>query len=203
MDLAIIQERAPGERRVPLTPTGVGSLVAQGHEVHVQRGAGEGAGFADNEYLAAGARLGITTREVLSAGDVVLHIHELSEAELSHVRDRTVLWGFLHLSHCPQAVFDRIRAGRMTTVALDLIEERGHFPVMEPLSAIGGRVAVALAQQHLLGAGGGLLMGGCPGVPPLHVVVLGAGVAGLASAREAARVGARVTLLELDPVRLL
>ncbi len=203
MDLSIIKERAPGERRVPLTPTSVGALVALGHEVHVQTGAGEGAGFADGEYLAAGARVGITTREVLSAGDVVLHIHELTEAELAHVRDRAVLWGFLHLSHCSRPVFERIRDGRMSTVALDLIEERGHFPVMEPLSAIGGRVAVAMAQHHLLGAGGGLLMGGCPGVPPLHVVVIGAGVAGLASAKEAARVGARVTLMEVDPVRLL
>lgn len=203
MDLSIIKERAMGERRVPLTPVGVSALVALGHEVHVQTGAGEGAGFPDHEYLAAGARVGITTREVLSAGDAVLHIHELTEAELAHVRDRAVLWGFHHLSHCPQPVFDRIRDGRMSTVALDLIEERGHFPVMEPLSAIGGRVAVAMAQHHLLGSGGGLLMGGCPGVPPLHVVVVGAGVAGLASAQEAARVGARVTLLEVDPVRLL
>ncbi len=203
MDLSIITERAPGERRVPLTPTGVRTLVALGHDVHVQAGAGAGAGFADNEYLAAGATLGITTREVLSAGDVILHIHELDESELSHVPDGATLLGFLHLTHCAQGMLDRIRDGGMSTISLDLIQDRGRFPVAGPLSAIGGRVAVALAQQHLLGSGGGLLMGGCPGVPPLHVVVLGAGIAGLASAQEAARVGARVTLVEVDPVRFL
>ncbi len=203
MDLSIITERTVGERRVPLTPAGVRTLVREGHDVWFQAGAGEGAGFADAEYLAAGARVGITTREVLTAGDVVVHIHEFTGPELAHVQDRAVLWGFLHLSHCPQPVFDRIREGRMTTVSLDLIQERGRYPVMEPLSAIGGRVAIALAQQQLLGGGGGLLVGGCPGVPPLHVVVLGAGVAGLAAVGEAVRLGARVTLMEVDPLRLL
>ena len=203
MHIGIVRETLPRERRVALTPSAVSSLVEARHSVFVETGAGVGAGFPDDDYLAAGAEISWSAREVASRADTLLKIHPPSRAELAQLLSPgALLLAFLHLSSEPPTLRAQLRAKGTTAIALELIEEPGgERPVQETLSAIGGRVAVIIAARHLLVSGGGKgqLMGGVPGVPPLHVVVLGGGAAGESAAAEALRRGARVTVLDRDP----
>lgn len=203
MNFGIVRETLPRERRVALSPSVVSSLIEARHGVLVETGAGAGAGFTDEDYLAAGAEIIWSHREVASRAEALVKIHPPSRAELAHLLPMGgALLGFLHLSSEPPALRAQLRARSITAIALELIEEPGgERPVQETLSAIGGRVAVTIAARHLLVSGGGKgqLMGGVPGVPPLHVVVLGAGLAGESAAAEALRRGARVTVLDRDP----
>ena len=205
MRFGIIREVVAGERRVAVTPAEAASLISEHHEVVLESRAGEGSGFTDTEYLAAGAEVVYTLRDVLARAEVLLKVQSVREEELVLMEPGCVVVGFLHLAASPPAIFAGLIQKGCTAVALELVQDTtGRFPVVEPVSALGGRVAVAMAGYHLTQAGGGdgTMLGGCPGVLPCHVVVIGAGMAGSAAAREAARLGARVTMLDLDGRKL-
>lgn len=196
----LVRETLPNERRVALTPEGAERLIAEGHAVLVESRAGEGAGFDDGDYRAVGARVCLHASEVGRDCDVLVKLHGPGPAEHALLRENGTVTGFLHLG-TPQAESLRrhIRDHRLNAIAWELLEERdGSRPVLEAVSAIGGRVSILLACQHLMARGGGTgrLLGGAPGVPPLNVVVIGAGAAGEAAAREASRLGATVTILD-------
>ena len=144
----------------------------------------------------------MSSREVGLAADVLVKVHGPSSSEFSLLRKGGALAGFLHLSsQKSSALRAAIRETQGYALAFELLEEDdGARPVLEAVSAIGGRVAIMLAAQHLLSSGGGSgrLLGGAPGVPPLNVVIIGAGAAGEAAAREAQRLGARVSVLDQD-----
>ncbi len=205
MRFGIVREIGAGERRVAITPAEAASLIAEDHEVVLESRAGEGAGFTDTEYLAAGAEVVYALRDVMARVEVLLKVQTLRREEIALLDEGLVVAGFLHLAASPAAIFEGLVRGGATAIAFELLQDRsGRFPVVEPLSAIGGRVAVSMAGYHLTRAGGGAgtMLGGCPGVLPCHVVVIGAGMAGAAAAREAARLGARVTLLDIDGRKL-
>ena len=198
----IVRESLPRERRVALTPDGVERLMTAGHHVVMESGAGDASGFTDDEYRAMGANISLSKQDVGAVADVLIKVHAPNPAEFHLLRDAGTIAGFLHLSNSKSASLrSTIRTHKAHAVALELIEEQNGFrPVLEAVSAIGGRVAIMLAAQNLLSSGGGSgrLLGGAPGVPPLHVVVIGAGAAGEAAAREANRMGARVSVLDQD-----
>ena len=198
----VIRETLPNERRVALTPEGSERLTAAGHAVLIESGAGESSGFEDGDYRAVGARICMNAAEVGHGADVLVKLHGLNQKEHSLVRDGGAVTGFLHLaSPTCEPLRALIRTQKMHAIAWELVEEAdGSRPVLEAVSAIGGRVAVLLACQHLMAKGGGTgrLLGGAPGVPPLNVVVIGAGAAGEAAAREAKRLGAVVRVLDHD-----
>lgn len=198
----LVCETLPEERRVALTPTGAERLTSLGHAVVIESGAGLKAGFDDDDYRAVGCTVCHSAREVAGVAEVLIKVHAPTKDEHHLIREGATLLGFLHLAN-PKATDLRrvLRERNSTAIALELMEERdGTRPVLEAVSAIGGRVAMLMAAQHMLASGGdkGRLFGGAPGVPPLHVVIIGAGAAGEAAAREAHRFGAAVTVLDQD-----
>ena len=198
----IVRETLARERRVALTPDGAERLIAAGHAVVMESGAGRAAGFTDDDYRAMGTTICLGNREVGHAADVLVKVHGPSKDEFSLLRKGGTIAGFLHLSsESCKALRQVIREQESHAIAFELLEESdGSRPVLEAVSAIGGRVAIMLAAQSLLSSGGGSgrLLGGAPGVPPLNVVIIGAGAAGEAAAREAQRLGACVSVLDQD-----
>ncbi len=198
----LVRETLPEERRVALTPTGVERLTSTGHSVLMETKAGDLAGFTDDDYRAVGAQICLSTKEIGDVADVVIKCHAPSKSEHHLLRKGGTLLGFLHLSNPKSAdLRQTLRTQQSTAISLELLEDHdGSRPVLEAVSAIGGRVAILMAAQHMLAAGGGhgRLFGGAPGVPPLHVAIVGAGAAGEAAAREAHRLGALVTVLDQD-----
>lgn len=205
MEFGIVRETTPQERRVPLTPEGVRALVAADHAVLVETGAGIGSGFSDTEYLAAGAQIAFSAREVAERAGVLVKVHAPTAEEADLLQEGRTLVGFLHLASAPEALHRRIQQQRITTVSLEGVRESAdEYPILEPLAALGGRVAVAMAAWHLTlpGQGPGILLGGATGVPPALVLIIGGGRAGEAAAAEAAALGAQVVVLDRDPRRL-
>jgi alanine dehydrogenase len=205
MDFGVVREITPQERRVPVTPEGARSLVAAGHNVVVESGAGLGSGFSDTEYLAAGAQVAWSVREVVARTRVLLKVHAPLPEEAELMAKDMTLMAFLHLANASSATHEALIANRCTTIACELVREGlDEYPIIEPLSALGGRVAITLAAYHMTapGNGAGVLLGGASGVPPCLVLVIGGGSAGSAAAAEAAALGAQVVVLDRDPRRL-
>ncbi len=205
MNFGVIRENTPGDRRVALTPSVVRRLVEAGHTVWVESGAGTGAMFTDQDYLAAGAQLAWSPAEAIQRADVVAKISVPTVNELRLCSPGMTVMAFYHLAVADRAVFQTLIEGRITAVGCEIIETtNGRLPVLAPVSAIAGQMTVPIA-AHLLRSscgGRGILLGGSPGVAPAHVVVVGAGNVGAAAARAAACAGARVTALDVDPEKL-
>jgi len=206
LSFGFVREILPREQRVAITPAGVEQLTAHDLPVLVESGAGIGARFSDADFLAAGAQIRLSAGEVAEDADVLVKLHGPTAEEADQLKPGGALLGFLHLwSPREQHLRQNLRDRGMTAIAYELVEaDDGSRPILETVSAIGGRVAVILAIRHMLVSGGGIgrLLGGSPGVPPLGVVVIGAGAAGQAAAREAQRLGGRVTVLDRDPRKL-
>jgi len=205
MEFGVVREITPQERRVAITPEGARTLCAAGHGVVVETGAGAGSGFSDTDFLAAGAQIAFSAREVATRVEALVKIHPLAPSEYELVHNELVLMGFLHLANAPRACHEVLQSSSATTFSLEMVREGpDEYPILGPLSALGGRVAVTLAAFHLTiaGNGPGVLIGGASGVPPALVVIIGAGAAGTAAATEAAALGAQVVVLDRDPRRL-
>lgn len=190
------------EQRVALTPDGVRELVSHGLEVRIQHGAGAGAGISDEAFAAAGARL--VDRQEAWAAHLVVKVKEPQLEEFPFLRSDLVLFTYLHLAAYPEVGQALLKAGT-TGVAYETVQlENGSLPLLAPMSEIAGRLAAQVG-AHLLEkphGGRGVLMGGCTGVRPARVVVLGAGTVGWHAARVAAAMDAEVLLLDHSPQRL-
>jgi alanine dehydrogenase len=190
------------ERRVALTPSAVHQAVARGHEVSVQAGAGEGAGFPDEDYERAGAKLVSSAGEAWAA-DVVVKVKEPQASEFEHFRPDLLLFTFLHLAAEPELTAALVEGG-VRAYAYETLTERGALPLLAPMSEIAGRAAAIIGAERLSArdGGSGTLMGGAAGVPPAKVVVIGLGVAGTMAARGARGLDAHVTGVDVDLQRL-
>ncbi|MBM4390439.1 MAG: alanine dehydrogenase [Deltaproteobacteria bacterium] len=189
MRVAIPRESFEGEARVAASPSAVRALVSAGHEVWVEQSAGLDSGFADDEYIRAGAQVAPTAEECFDRGELIWKVLRPSPHEHTLLRPGQRVAACQHAGDAyPGAVY------------LERMEVNRRRPVLEAMSEIAGRLAVeqasvALSRQH---GGRGLLLGGVPGVEPARVVVIGAGTAGRAAAGLAAAVGAAVTVLDSD-----
>lgn len=201
MNVGVPRERRPFEYRVGLPPAGVDMFVRQGHNVYVEHGAGEGAGFADNDYTQSGAQVSYSAEEVYGRADLVLKFSRPLLGEIELMRPGLALAGFLHLAASRKEKVDQMLARKLTAVAYEQIEDdTGHRPVLAPLSRIGGHMAVQVAarlMQNDLG-GRGILLGGIAGVPPAEAVIVGGGTVGRTAAAALSRAGAHVTVLDVD-----
>jgi len=190
------------EQRVALTPDGVSELVSNGLEVRVQTGAGTGAGISDESYAAVGARL--VSCEEAWAAHLVVKVKEPQRQEFGFLRRDLVLFTYLHLAAYPDVGRALLDAGT-TGVAYETVQlDNGNLPLLAPMSEIAGRLAAQVG-AHLLEkphGGRGVLIGGCTGVRPARVVVLGGGTVGWNAARLAAAMDAEVLLLDHSPQRL-
>ncbi|WP_320676173.1 alanine dehydrogenase [Prochlorococcus sp. MIT 1300] len=190
------------ELRVALTPDAVRELITQGLEVRVQSGAGQGAGINDEAYAKAGAN--IVNREEAWAAHLVVKVKEPQAEEFCFLRKDMVLFTYLHLAAYPD-VGEALIASGTTAVGYETVQmEDGSLPLLAPMSEIAGRLAAQVGANLLERphGGSGVLIGGCTGVRPARVIVLGAGTVGWNAARLAAGMDAEVMLLDRSPERL-
>ena len=203
MRIGVPTEIKVAERRVGLTPQSVHELVRRGHEVGVQAGAGLGIGENDDAYAAAGAAILATAEDVYDQ-EMVVKVKEPQASERALLRPGQTLFTYLHLAPDPDQTEDLISSGSTCIAYETVTDDAGGLPLLAPMSAVAGRMAVQ-AGAHLLESaqgGAGILLGGVPGVAPGHVVVIGGGVVGENSAQIAVGMGARVTVLDRSPAVL-
>jgi len=206
MYIGVPKERRPFEYRVGLPPAGVDILVDQGHSVYVEHEAGLGAGFSDQEYEQAGARIAYSPHEVFGRADLVCKIARPLQDEIEWMQPGSSLAGFLHLASTRQDRIDAMLEKKITAIAYEQIQlPDGSLPVLRPLSQIGGLMTAQIAARFLQNnwGGKGILLGGIAGVPPAEVVILGAGTAGMNAAKSFLGLGAHVTLLDrsMEPLQ--
>lgn len=191
------------EYRVALTPAGVHALVADGHQVLIQSGAGTGSGIEDGEYTASGGTLVHSAEEAWSA-DLVCKVKEPVEQEYGHLRRGQVLFTYLHLA-ASRPCTEALLAAGTTAIAYETVElADGSLPLLAPMSEVAGRLSTQVGAYHLMRSQGGrgVLPGGVPGVAPARVVVIGGGVAGRHAADIAVGMRAEVTILDVSLPRL-
>ncbi len=205
MNIGVIKEGGSGGCRVALTPPVVRHLVEQGDTVWVETGAGEGAMFGDDEYLRSGAQVAYSSAAAIGRSDLVVKISAPSVDEVREADPGVGFMAFYHLAVASRALVDELVARSITAIGCEIIETGGgRLPVLAAVSEVAGQMTIPLA-AHLLrssSGGRGILLGGSPGVPPAHVVILGAGTVGTWAARAARASGARVTVLDTDAAQL-
>lgn len=201
MRVGTVKEIKNHEYRVGLTPESVRELVAHGHEVWVETGAGLGIGSADRDYEAAGAHIKAAAADVFAGCEMVVKVKEPQPQERAQLREGQVLYTYLHLAPDPEQTADLIRSG-VTAIAYETVTGPGNtLPLLKPMSQVAGRMSIqagatALEKAH---GGRGVLLGGVPGVMPGKVMVIGGGVVGFNAAQMAVGLGADVTILDRDP----
>jgi len=204
MRIAVPTEVKNNEYRVALTPAGAHELVRAGHEILVQRGAGEGSSLPDDEYLAAGATLVDDADDLWAAADLVVKVKEPIASEYHRFRRGLVLFTYLHLA-ADRVLTERLRDDGMIAIAYETVQlPGGALPLLAPMSEVAGRLAPTVGAHTLLRSEGGLgvLMSGVPGTRPARVTVIGGGVAGASAAAIAVGLGADVTVFDTQVARL-
>jgi alanine dehydrogenase len=204
MVIGVPREIKTAENRVALVPAGVEALVAHGHTVMVEAGAGEGSGFGDELYRKAGGTLTPTAEDTWCGADLVLKVKEPIEPEWRYIRKNQVVFTYFHFAADEKLTRAHMDSGAVC-IAYETVQlSSGELPLLTPMSEVAGRMAVQEGAKYLerLYGGRGVLLGGVPGVPPAEVVVIGGGVVGLNAAKMAAGLGARVTLLDVNLDRL-
>ena len=204
MKIGLPKEIKDNEYRVGLTPAGVHALVAAGHTVFVQKTAGEGSGFADEQYVKAGGQLLETADDVWQTGDMIVKVKEPVAPEYPRMRENQLLFTYLHLA--PEfELTKQLLERKVTGVAYETItDKKGTLPLLTPMSEVAGRMAVQVGATYLekMNGGKGILLGGVPGVPAANVVIIGGGVVGTEAAKMAVGLGAKVTIIDINLDRL-
>jgi alanine dehydrogenase len=204
MKIGCPKEIKPQEFRVGMTPNAAHEAVAHGHSVLIQAGAGVGAGFADEDYIAAGAEIAGNASDVFAKADMIVKVKEPQAGERKMLRECQLLFTYLHLAPDPEQTKDLLASG-CTAIAYETVTDRnGGLPLLAPMSEVAGRLAPQVGAWTLQKANGGrgVLMGGVPGVGPARVAVIGGGVVGTHAARIAAGMGADVTVLDRSLPRM-
>lgn len=205
MIIGVPKEIKTAENRVGSTPAGVDMLVKTGHKVLIEKGAGEGSGFSDEEYRRAGAEIVPSAADAWGA-EMVIKIKEPIEPEYGFFRQDLLLFTYLHLANPDLGeLTSKLMDAGVTAVAYETVElADGMLPLLEPMSEVAGKMAVQVAAHFLekTYGGRGVLMGGVPGVAPSNVVIVGAGTVGWNAAQVALGMGANVTVLNRGIERL-
>jgi alanine dehydrogenase len=192
------------EFRVGLTPGSAREFVEHGHTVLIERGAGTGSSFTDEEYSAGGAEIVETAEEVFARAEMIVKVKEPQPVEIERLRADQILYTYLHLAPDYEQTVGLIGSGAIC-IAYETVElPNGTLPLLAPMSEVAGRMATIVGAQYLqktLG-GRGVLMGGVPGVLPANVVVLGAGVVGMNATYMAVGMGADITVLDVNMDRI-
>ncbi len=203
MVIGVPREIKAKEFRVGLLPSAAYQLIRRGHRVVVERRAGAGAGYPDEDYQQAGAELVEDHAAVFEEAELVVKVKEPQPSEIPLLRPGQMLFTYLHLAPDRALTEGLLRAG-VTAIAYETVEVKGRLPLLEPMSEIAGRMSIYVG-AYFLGkhcGGSGTLLGGVPGVLPGRVVVLGGGTSGVNAARTATGLGADVTILEVDLERM-
>ena len=201
MRVGTVREIKNHEYRVGLTPESVRELVAHGHEVRIETGAGQGIGASDRDYESAGGLIGADAASVFADCEMIVKVKEPQPSERAMLREGQILYTYLHLAPDPAQTADLVKSG-VTAIAYETVTgPGGTLPLLKPMSQVAGRMSIqagatALEKAH---GGRGVLLGGVPGVLPGRVMVIGGGVVGFNAAQMAVGLGADVTILDRDP----
>jgi len=203
MRIGIPKEIKNNENRVAITPAGVTTLTAAGHEVYVETQAGKGSGFTDSVYEQAGATIIQQPAEVWSTAEMILKVKEPLPSEYGYFREGLILFTYLHLAAAPELAAALIEK-KVIGIAYETVEVNRTLPLLTPMSEVAGRMAVQIGAQFLERphGGKGILLSGVPGVKKGKVTIIGGGVVGTNAARVAIGMGAEVTMIDLSADRL-
>ncbi len=203
MIIGVPKEIKSSENRVSLLPSGAYQLIKHGHTVLVERNAGIGAGYTNEDYEGAGAKLIDTHEEVFAQADLIVKVKEPLKSEIPLLRKGQLLFTYLHLAASRELTEGLLKTG-CTAIAYETVEVNRRLPLLEPMSEIAGRMSIVMGAYFLakFTGGSGVLLGGVPGVLPGRVVVIGGGSSGVNAARMATGLGADVTILEVDLERM-
>ncbi len=207
MIIGLPKEIKDNEYRVGLTPAGVRALTDAGHQVVVEKSAGDGSGFEDTLYQKAGGQTLGTADEVWAQAEMIVKVKEPIEPEYPRMREGQLLFTYLHLAP-DKKLTEQLLQRRVTGIAYETItDRRGGLPLLTPMSEVAGRMAIQVGAHYLekMSGGRGILLGGVPGVPAARVVIIGGGVVGTNAAKIAVGMGAHVTIIDnnLDRLREL
>lgn len=196
MRISVPREIKPQEQRVGLTPDGVLALTQAGHQVFVEKDAGLGAGFSNEEYERAGAQL-VSQDQAWAQAELLVKVKEPIEPEYKYLREDLTLFTYLHLA-ADKPLTEALLTAKTRGIAYETVRNGRALPLLLPMSEVAGRLAAQAAAQYTMGTEGGqgLLLGGVPGVAPARVVVLGGGNVGTQAAKLSVGLGAEVTILE-------
>ena len=204
MIIGVPKEIKNNENRVALTPAGASELIKHGHTLYVQKTAGEGSGFSDSEYQAAGANILNTIEEVYAIAEMIIKVKEPIESEYSLIKKDQLLFTYFHFASYEPLTHAMIERGAVC-LAYETVEKADRsLPLLIPMSEVAGRMSIQEGAKYLekpMG-GRGVLLGGVPGVKPAEVLVLGGGIVGTQAAKMAAGLGARVTMMDISLPRL-
>jgi alanine dehydrogenase len=204
MIIGVPKEIKNNENRVALTPAGTQELVKRGHTVHVQRSAGTGSGFNDEDYVKAGANLIDDAAEVFSVSEMIIKVKEPIEQEYKLIKKDQLVFTYFHFASYEPLTTAMIESGAVC-LAYETVERLdGSLPLLIPMSEVAGRMAIQEGAKYLEKPlkGRGILLGGVPGVKPAKVLILGGGVVGTNAAKIAAGMGADVTIADVNLNRL-
>ncbi|RHW33439.1 alanine dehydrogenase [Lysinibacillus yapensis] len=203
MRIGIPKEIKVFEQRVAMTPSGVLSLVNNGHQVLIETNAGIGSGFSDEEYKAVGAQIVQTAKEAWDC-EMVMKVKEPIEQEYKYFRENLILFTYLHLAAEPELTHHLLES-KVTALAYETVQLADNsLPLLTPMSEVAGRMATQIGAHYLSNSNGGkgLLLAGVPGVKRGRVTIIGGGVVGMNAAIIAVGLGAEVSILDVNPARL-
>ena len=200
MIIGITREILDQENRVGLTPAGVNELIQAGHRVLIEKDAGFGSGFSNEEYYNRGAEIIDDVEYIWNTVDMIVKVKEPLESEYKYLREGLVIFTYFHLAANEELVDVLLEKG-VVAIGYETVElENGSLPLLNPMSEVAGRMAIqrgSLLLENIRG-GKGVLIDGVPGVAPGHIVIVGAGIVGVGAIRRATGLGARVTILDID-----
>jgi alanine dehydrogenase len=204
MIIGIPKEVKVAEKRVAVTPSGVRTLVQNGHTVLIQSNAGIGSGFPNERYIQAGAKIVVQPKDIWADSHMIMKVKEPLPVEYELMREDQIIFTYLHLAAVKELA-EKMVEKKVVGIAYETIQtERGALPLLAPMSAVAGRLSVQAGAYCLEAKSGGMgvLLSGVPGVRPAYVVIIGAGVSGLHACFSAVGAGARVTILDINQERL-
>ena len=204
MIVGILKEIKAEENRVCMTPAGVEVMLQNGHEVLVEKNAGNGSGFQNSAYKKAGAEIINTPKEIFKRAKMVMHVKEPLPAEYDLIRKDQIIFTYLHLAAAEELTRVLIKSGSIGIAYETIQKEDGSLPLLTPMSEVAGRMAIQQGAKYLEMAHGGhgVLLGGVPGVDPGTVVIIGGGIVGTNAAKMACGLGAKVYILDMNLERL-
>ena len=203
MRICVPKEIKNNENRVALTPAGVHAFIKAGHEVFIEKDAGEGSGFTNDGYLAAGASIIDDVSLLWEKAEMIMKVKEPLESEYKYFRPNLILFTYLHLAAEPKLAKALVDCG-VLAIAYETVTVNNTLPLLTPMSEVAGRMAAQIGAQFLEKSKGGkgILLGGVPGVKRSKVTIIGAGVVGTNAAKIAIGLGADVTIIDLSLERL-
>jgi len=198
MHIVVPREIKNHEYRVGLTPAGVREFFRQGHQITVESKAGAAIGYADEDYVAAGARIADSAQDIFANAEMIIKVKEPQPIEYRQLRPGQILYAYLHLAADPEQAKGLIESGAICIAYETVTDAHGGLPLLAPMSEVAGRMSIQAAARALEKpqGGSGMLLGGVPGVAPAHVCIIGGGVVGINAARMALGLGAEVAILD-------